>query len=320
MLFVARPAVYEEAIAWGVAFFLLALNHVWAWHAREARSLVPAVIYGVLAANARPTAATACVVLGLVAAWWCWQQRSNRRVLAAALCLSLLPGLSAAGVFWLKLRTPIPSILMNKQAQAPHWLDILQRNGGSASGLMFTPTALTAYFRPDTVIRRPEWPFFDFRFQRGPILWVPPLPAGGAYVERPVSVTTTMPLPWVMTLVVAIWLCLEARRLLSEGPDAANSLAGVLTPEQWTLAAGLLASAAAIAALTVTNVSITNRYVCDFFATSVVGVALAPRVVLPLLSRHSILGGIAGLVGLFLLIWSILVNLSLTMQLVFHWS
>ncbi len=321
LLFAARPAVYEEAIAWSMAFFLLALNHVWAWHAREARSLVPAVIYGVMAANARPTAATACGVLGLVAAWWCWEQRSNRRVLATALCLSLLPGLTAAGVFWLKLRTPIPSVLMTRHArEAPHWREILQRNGDRTSGLMFTPTALTAYFRPDTVIRRPGWPFFDFRFQRGPILWVPPLPPGGAYVERPVSVTTTMPLPWIVTLVVVIWLCVEARRLFTGRRDAANSLAGALTPEQWTLSAGLLASAAAMAVLTVTNVSITNRYVCDFFATSVVGMALAPRVVLPFLSRHSILGAIAGLVGLFLLIWSILVNLSLTFQLVFHWS
>jgi hypothetical protein len=320
LLFVARPAVYEEAIAWAVAFFLLALNHVWAWHAREARSLVPAVIYGVMAANARPTAATACGVLGLVAAGWCWQRRSNRRVLATALCLSLLPGLTAAGVFWLKLKTPIPSILMNRQARAPHWVEIMQRNGRSAGGLIFTPTALTAYFRPDTVIRRPEWPFFDFRFQREFILWVPPLPPGGAYVERPVSVTTTMPLPWIVTPVVAIWLCLEARRLLSGRHDAANSLAGTLTPEQWTLAAGLLASAAAMTVLTVTNVSITSRYVCDFFPTSVVGVALAPRVVLPFLSRHPILRGIAGLMGLFLLVWSILVNLSLAVQLVFHWS
>ena len=320
LLFVARPAVYEEAIAWAVAFFLLALNHVWAWHAREARSLVPAVIYGVLAANARPTAATACGVLGLVAAGWCWQRRSNRRVLATALCLSLLPGLTAAAVFWMKLGTPIPSVLMNAQARAPHWREIMQRNGGSAGGLMFTPTTLTVYFRPDTVIRRPEWPFFDFRFQRDSILWVPPLPSGGAYVERPVSVTTTMPLPWVLTLVVAIWLCLQARRLFSGRQDAANSLAGALTPEQWTLAAGLLVSAAAMAVLTVTNVSITSRYVCDFFATSVVGVALAPLVVLLFLSRHSILAGIAGLAGLVLIIWSILVNLSLATQLVFHWS
>jgi len=167
----------------------------------------------------------------------------------------VLPGLTAAGVFWLKLRTPIPSVLLEKQVQeAPHWRAILQRNGGRTAGLMFTPTALAAYFRPDAVTRHPDWPFFDFRFPQQPILWVPPLPAGGAYVEPVASVTATMPLPWIVTLAVAIWLGVEAWRLADTDRrrGASSSLSPVLTSEQWILAAGLLTSAAAMVALTVT--------------------------------------------------------------------
>lgn len=321
LLLLARPAVYEEAIAWGVAFFLLTLNHVWAWHSRETRSLVPAVVFGILAANARPTAATACGVLGLVAAWACWRRRSTRRELVAVLCLSLLPGLTAAGVFWLKLRTPIPSVLMSKQVQqAPHWREILQRNGGRTSGLIFTPTALLAYFRPDTVVRRPEWPLFVFRFPEEPIRWVPPLPVGGAYVEHPVSVTTTMPLPWIVTVVGAIGLGVERRRLSRARTARTDSAGSAALWERWTFELGLLTSAVAMAALTVTTVGITNRYVADFFATSVVGLAVGYRMCGPPLMRRPLLGTLAGLTGLLLVVWSLVVNLSLATQLAFYWG
>ena len=182
LIFLARPAVYEEAIAWGVAFLLLAFNHVWAWHSRERRSLIPAVLCGIAAANARPTAATACAVLGLIVALWyvvdarvrirttaeerdaageaddaedaaigavVKRRPASRRALAsvlvAALCLVLLPGLTAAGVFWLKLRTPMPDLRTLEQVQeAPFWRQILRKNGDKAMGLVFAPTALVA--------------------------------------------------------------------------------------------------------------------------------------------------------------------------------
>src|SRR5580765_7012577 len=61
LLFLTRPAVYEEATAWGVAFFLLALDRVWDWQrSQNWRALMWATIFGIAAANARPTTATAC--------------------------------------------------------------------------------------------------------------------------------------------------------------------------------------------------------------------------------------------------------------------
>ena len=313
LLFLARPAVYEEAIAWGVAFFLLAMNHVWAWYAREARSLVPAVVFGILAANARPTAATACGVLGLLAMWWCRQDRFTGRPFRAALGLSLLPGLTAAAVFWLKLGTPVPSVLMNRHVQeAPHWKAILEQNGRRTGGAMFAPTALALYFRPDTVVSRSAWPIADFRFPHEPILWIPPLPVGGAYVERTASVTATMPLPWLLTVVMAIGAGTSwARERRSPHPSPERR-------EEWTVAAGLFASALAMTALTVTTVGMTNRYLPDFYAISAVGVVFAHRRLLPWLHRHRALGALAGLVALALVVWSIVVNVSLTTQVTFY--
>jgi len=342
LVFVTRPGVYEEAVAWSVAFVLLALNHVWAWHSGARRGLVPAVLFGIAAANARPTAATACGVLGLVvvALWHFRDSRaaggeddtatgrrpdrvvkpseSRRRVLAAALCLSLLPGLTAAGVFWLKFRTPIPSPLLNEQySKGAHWKAILQRNGDRTAGLVFAPTELVAYFRPDALIRRGDWPFFDFRFPEEPILWVPPLPEGGAYVEVVTSLTATMPLPWIVNLLVAAWLGVAAWKLAVAGRRGTpSSHAPTLTREEWIFAVGLLASAAAMAVLIVTTVGITNRYLCDFFATSAVGVALGHRVILPLLARRPTVGAATGLVALLLVGWSIVVTLSLMTRLV----
>jgi hypothetical protein len=346
LMFVTRPAVYEEAIAWSVAFILLAMDHVWAWHSGERRSLVPAVLFAIAAANARPTAAVTSGVLGLVviAMWALSGSRdsegavrdldtakecgpgqavpplhTSRRVLVWALCLGLLPGLTAAGVFWLKVRTPVPNPLINEQFQlAPHWKVVRQRNGNRTSGLMFTPTELVAYFRPDTVIRRnDEGPFFDFRFPEEPILWVPPLPAGGAYVERFASLTATMPLPWIVNLLVAVWLGVAAWRLGIPGlRDAPSSRAPTMTRTQWILSAGLLVSAAAMAVLVVMTAGITNRYLSDFFATSVVGAALGHRVIFPLLDRRPIVGAGLALVAVLLVSWSVIVTLSLTTRLV----
>ena len=324
-MFVTRPAVYEEALAWGVAFVLLALNHVWAWRSGERRSVVPAVLFA-SAANARPTAAVVSAMLG-VAVLALLRYRPIRpesgagagrgssaltpRLLAVAICLSLLPGLTAAGVFWLKLRSPMPSPLLNQQiATEPHWKLIRQRNGGRTGGLVFTPTELVAYFRPDTIVHRSEWPYFDFRFPQEPILWVPPLAAGGAYVERFASVTTTMPLPWIINLLVVAWLLVEARRIAGRG-------SAVLRVEEWIFRSGMLASAAAMPLLIVTTHGITNRYLADFFPISAVGVALGSRVILPSIARRPVVCAAAGLVALLLVCWSVVVTLSLNSRLVF---
>ena len=91
-----------------------------------------------------------------------------------------------------------------------------------------------------------------------------------------------------------------------------------LAREQWILAAGSLASAAAVVVFTVTTVAITNRYLADFYALSAVGLALGSCVIVPLCRQRPIVGAIAGLGALVLTGWSIVgVTLALCIRMVF---
>jgi hypothetical protein len=69
--------------------------------------------------------------------------------------------------------------------------------------------------------------------------------------------------------------------------------------------------------LTVTTVGITNRYLNDFFAMSVVGAALGHRIVIPALARRPAVAVAAGAAALLLIGWSVVVTLSLTTRLLF---
>jgi hypothetical protein len=320
LLFLARPAVYEEASAWAIAFFLLALDRVWAWHhSRRLGPLVAAVVLAVAAANARPTATTGCAVLGLTLAALGWRggRRGRAPVLVAAACLVMLPTLTAAGVYWLKFQTPLPNLHLNEQVrEAPHWAKILRTNGDRTAGLAFTPTELVAYFRPDAVAWSGGWPCFDFRFPAEPIRWVAPLPRDGAYVERVTSATTAMPLPWALTVVTLVGLAVVSKRLFARSKASASE-ASVAEKEGWVLAAGSLASALAMIALTVTTVGITNRYLGDFYPASVAGAALGHRVLVPVISRRPLFLVAAAVTSVLLVAWSVLVVFSLTTRLVF---
>lgn len=305
LVFLSRPGVFEEAMAWGIAFTLLAANHAWKWQQGLTTRLWPVVLFAVAAGNARPTAVFACGVLGVALLAGRWQARRlsfDDRASVLALAVILLPALTAAGVFWLKVRTPLPSVRMSKQVQeAPHWHDILKRNGDRVGGLIFTPTALLTYFRPDTVIRTAEWPYFAHRITQETVTWVPPLPKDGAYVERTASLTTTMPLPWLLNLAAVAWLGLSLR-------------AGRWNSGAVQVGGTLLGMAVAMTVLTVTTVGITTRYLGDFYLFSVFGAAFAPLAVLPWLSRRPGLAALAGSAAVLLVIWAVVVTLSLTVR------
>jgi hypothetical protein len=168
---------------------------------------------------------------------------------------------------------------------------------------MFAPTELFAYFRPDALTRTGSWPFFDFRDWREMMVWLPPLPEGAAYVERFTSLTVTMPLPWIVDVWVAVWLCATAWRSKTDA--------------QWIVAAASFVAAAAMIVFTVTTVAITNRYLADFYPLSVVGFALGAGVVLPMIRRHPIAAVAAGIVAGLLTLWSIAVTLALNYRVLF---
>jgi hypothetical protein len=318
LMFLTRPAVYEEAIAWAIACFLIAVNQVWAWLAREVRSLVPAMIFSIGAANARPTMAAACGVLGFVVAALAYWREPGRRLPLAAIGICLLPGLTAAGVLYLKVGTPLPDHHISEQmTKAPHWRIILNKNGDKTAGLMFAPTELFAYLRPDALTRTGSWPFFDFRDWHEMMVWLPPLPEGGAYVERFTSLTVTMPLACVIDVWVAVWLTAGIWRTVAGRKGAAAVVPPLFTREQLILAAGSFAAAAALVLFTVTTVGITNRYLADFYPLSAVGFALGAGAIVPLCRTRPAVGILAGAVALLLTGWSIAVTHALTWRLLF---
>jgi hypothetical protein len=306
LLFLSRPAVYEEAAAWGVAFFLLALDRVWSWHrTQRTRSLWFGVIFAIASANARPTTVSACMALGVVVGVL-GLGRPRPRVFAAAICLSLLPLATAAGVFWLKLRSPFPDLVLNEQVpETPRWEAILSRTGGATRGLQFAPTELVTYFRPDGVFWQHKWPYANFAFPHKDILWLPPLRQGSAYVERMSTLTTTMPMPWIVNVWALVCLGGAAKRWAS------------FPRTERLFAAGLFASAAAMIVLTVTTTTLANRYISDFFPMAVVGLAIGHRAILPTLGRRPLLGMLATVVAILLVAWSVIVTFLLTTRIVF---
>ena len=304
LIFLTRPAVYEEAAAWGIAFFLLALIRVSAWvRTRATRDLLWAILLAVLAANARLTFAVACIVLGALVVMFAWRSGRSRLALALGLSIAILPVATTAGVFMLKFDTPWPDWRLNEQIpEARHWREIMDRNGDRINSVIFAPTALVAYLRPDAVAREAGALGFDFRFPRPvPILWVPPLAPGGAYVEYVASLTSTMPWPWAVTLLMMIWLPLARRRLPREA---------------WLMLAAFMIGATVMIVPTVTHFGIANRYLAEFFPLAVIGTAVGATFVPPILARRPALAAIAGVVVAAAIVWAAVVTSSLQLRLI----
>ncbi len=253
LVFAATPMVYQEAVAWAVAFSIITLNLLWRQTVapRPRRDLF-IVLFGVLAANGRPTAMCLCVGLG---AWWVWSRRTERGTrLVAPACLLVVPAALMITVFMVKFGEPIPNLLRNEQVpEADHWAKILSINDGRTEGPVFLPTSTIAYLRPDSIRFTTVPPFVSLRFTGGdtPSVW--PLPAGGAYTERVTSLTDVMP-----ASVLAVGLLATRRR--RRVPSAI-----------WPL---LAASVLAILP-TVTNVSMSERYLPDFYPLAVIAIASA---------------------------------------------
>ena len=85
----------------------------------------------------------------------------------------------------------------------------------------------------------------------------------------------------------------------------------------WPLAAGALLGAGAMVALTITAVTITNRYLGDFFALMVVGTALAAPCWLSLQRRSGVSRIALPVAAVGLVVWAVIVNVSLHVRLMF---
>jgi len=201
---IARPAVYEEAIAWSVAFALFGVycflrwwnTSRWTWAALLVVSLM-------LSTNARPTTVPLGAVLGagiVISAFLRRREggRTRRTLLVGALTI-VIPVAGCLGFYWLKFDSLVPSSLLNQQiggpGAQPGWLAIRRVDHNSLQGLRFVPTALMACLRPDGVALTSAFPFVAPRFGPAAGIHVLGIPPGGIYVEPFSTLPDDMPLP-----------------------------------------------------------------------------------------------------------------------------
>ena len=266
----ARPAVYEEAIAWAAAFSLLGIWLFLRWLSSQRNSLlVPTIMAFILAANARPTGAVIGLGLGAVALLLIIAKQVKRTptsILAGTL-LALLPMLSTFAVFQMKFDTPVPSLTLNEQIpESPHWAAIFEANGGHGFSPTFIPTTAWSYLRPDSLGLRPDTPSFAGSLQlvtltpefREPT-WLWPLNPGGLYYEPVASITSLAPVGLALTIVALIW---PAR------------IRGQFTYPAWVSRVLVLAAGLG-SVLALTTAAVTSRYLGDFVPLIVTGTALA---------------------------------------------
>lgn len=175
LIVLTRIAVYEETIAWSVAFSMITLLLVFWYYTRpRAYLLVIAVVSASLSACARPSGAIVALGLGLFligVSWWRGTEASDTAphpVLALALktLLAIVPGVLCASVFFAKFSTPLPSFMLNTGIRySEYWIAIRLANGNATSGLQFVPTQLWNFVRPDNPLLLPSGEFVQLPTQ-----------------------------------------------------------------------------------------------------------------------------------------------------------
>lgn len=297
LVLLADPYVYQEAIVWSLAFVALAVNFFWRWLRRgNPRRLGFSLLCCVLAAGARPTTLAVGVAMGIAVLvshrGRPWVQNG---VPFIAVGLIGLPVLFSIGTFFLKFDQPLPP------ASAwgnPTGVKTQQLSGPCSQPMQqhprYVPTNLLAYLRPDAVRFWRDWPYVRFRYGscREPnnptYLW--PVREGDMYVEKTTSLSNTMPIP-----------------LLALG---AASFAAVRRRRTEVLMVLLVTAASGIA--TISAVTLTARYLGDFYPLLAAGLAMSSTV-LGALKQKWVLVALT-CAALLLSCWSVLANASLFLR------
>ena len=248
---ITRPGVFEEAIAWSVAFALLGVycflrwwsTPRWWWMALLVVSLV-------LSTNARPTTLPLGVALGVGIAVRSMLRRhegSRVRALLTAVIVAIVPVATCLGVWWLKFDSLQPSLLLHQQiggpAATPTWLAIRRIDHNHLEGVRFVPTALVAYLRPDGIALTSGFPFVNFQIRAaaGAPCSLAGRPPGSMYIEPFSTITDDMPIVLIAVIGALFYGVREARR---RGVGLRTSVVEVLG-SPWTYAIlGTAASAA----------------------------------------------------------------------------
>ena len=278
LMLVARPAAYEEAIAWAVGFMCLAIYYFLRWWEEQRICRYLGILVSlVLSANARPTAIAFAVIIGLGIAYRLGSNRGRdvatiRKLVLLSGTVMALPLLTCVGVFLVKFGQPLPSFLLDEQVggrfAAPWWIHIRKLDHNQLQSLRFVPTALYAYFRPDTVVLDKAFPWVDFRFRTAfvgfqyhpaPITYVA-LTKGSLYVESVSSLTATMPLAF---LGAVYSLGIAARSVVRGRQPVLLRIRSSVHSLSWH--AIVIMAAGGSFFVTLTNSSISDRYLADAY-------------------------------------------------------
>lgn len=218
LLQITRPAVYEEAIAWSVAFLLLTFVFVSKFlDSLDYRNLYISTVFMVFAVNSRPTVFFISVMLPIIILLLVFSSHSEldkAKAFKALLTMFFAPISTALLVFYLKFRTMFPSLSLNEQVpEAPHWGAIYSVNGSRDLSLRFIPTNFMIYFDPSfsTQFSRMQAlsSFFRGDFvspSERPIKWIWPISEGHLYAERTIGIFVLSPILLFMILILVFSL------------------------------------------------------------------------------------------------------------------
>jgi hypothetical protein len=318
---ITRPAVYEEAIAWSVAFAMFGVYCFVRWWSEPRPSWAVLLVLSLaLSTNSRPTTLPLGAILGvgifIRLLYERWEPARERRTLLFAWAVALVPIATCLGVYWIKFHALIPNILLNQQMSgpgaAPWWLAIRRVDHNSLQGLQYVPTGVYNYLRPDGIAFASGFPFVNFRF--GPS--APPgligIPTGGVYLEPFSTLPDDMPLAILLVLAGISYAVHRTRR---RGVGLRTGVATLLRSPLTYCILGALASAG----VALTGSFLTNRYLGDMFpAVALCLIAAARALAQPaagLSGRRAVLIGAGAIV---LVGWALLVNLGLEYQLWWH--
>ncbi len=203
MFLAAYPAVYEEALAWGVAMTVGALFALLGVLERpSAGRVVGACTLTLGAVLSRSTLGWGCMIGAVLVAVWFASGRAGARQRPwslSVLAAGLVPLAIGCTVTWVKFGDafiqPLGAQVFSHVNKHRHLF--LVANGGKAYSLNFVPTTLWAYLRPDGLRISTVYPFITLPSR-------PPAVLGGVFMDQ-ISRTSSVPAAMPLLFVLGCW-------------------------------------------------------------------------------------------------------------------